>query len=80
MQNRHMFTCPVCGNTEWTEIYKIDKWGIGECTGCGFARIDPLPTQESRQEYYSEEKVIKRNIKEKNSAAEVFQSYEALIQ
>lgn len=63
-----MLTCPVCGTTKWKKIYKIDQWDIGECTVCGFARIVPLPTRESRPGRYSKEKVIERNIKRKSSA------------
>jgi 2-polyprenyl-3-methyl-5-hydroxy-6-metoxy-1,4-benzoquinol methylase len=60
-----MFNCPVCENTKWRETYQIEQWNIGECAVCGFARIDPLPTRESRPEHYSKERVIKRNIKKK---------------
>jgi len=60
-----MLTCPVCGNTEWTAVYKIGQWDIGECIVCGFARINPLPARESRPEHYSEERIIKRNVKKK---------------
>jgi 2-polyprenyl-3-methyl-5-hydroxy-6-metoxy-1,4-benzoquinol methylase len=58
-----MLVCPVCANSKWTEVYKIKDWTIGECTVCGFARIDPLPAQETRQEFYSQQKVINRNTK-----------------
>ena len=67
MQDRHMFTCPVCGNIKWRVAYKIEQWDIGECAVCGFARIDPLPSRESRPGHYSEGKVIERNVKKKTS-------------
>lgn len=65
--NRRMLICPVCGNNKWSEVYKIKEWTIGECTVCGFARIDPLPTLASRPEFYSQETVINRNTKKLTS-------------
>lgn len=65
MQERHMFVCPVCQNTKWAEAYKIKRYSIGECTVCGFARIDPLPVEESRPEFYSKEEVVERNNKKR---------------
>jgi len=59
-----MLICPVCQNDSWTEVYKIKEWSIGECTSCGFARIDPLPLRENRHELYSQEQVVTRNIKQ----------------
>lgn len=63
MQERHVVICPVCQNTKWAEVYKIKRYNIGECAVCGFARIDPLPAEESRPEFYSKEEVIDRNSK-----------------
>ncbi len=62
-----MTVCPVCGSREWIKRYRIDAWTIEECSTCGFAHIDPMPVIESRAEYYSEEKVVERNVKQKNS-------------
>ncbi len=62
-----MIICPVCGSKIWIDRYKIDRWTIKECDTCGFAHIDPMPIREDRAECYSEEKVIERNVKEKNS-------------
>ncbi|MFA4888241.1 MAG: methyltransferase domain-containing protein [Candidatus Omnitrophota bacterium] len=65
--SRRMLICPVCGNDKWLEAYRIKQWSIGECTVCGFARIDPLPTIESRPGLYSQEVVVNRNTKKLNS-------------
>lgn len=65
MENRHMLVCPVCGNTQWRGAYKINQWEIGECAVCCFARIDPLPKIKDRPEYYSQEEIIKRNVKQR---------------
>jgi SAM-dependent methyltransferase len=62
-----MTICPVCGSREWTRRYRIDAWTIEECDTCGFADIDPMPVRENRAECYSEEKVVERNVKQKNS-------------
>ena len=62
-----MIICPVCGSKIWTKRYKIDSWTIEECDTCGFAHIDPMPVREDRAGCYSEEKVVERNVKEKNS-------------
>lgn len=59
-----MLICPVCSNAKWTEVYKIKEWNVGQCTSCGFARIDPLPLRENRHELYSQEQVVTRNTKE----------------
>ncbi len=59
--------CPVCGSKEWTKRHRIDAWTIEECNTCGFAHIDPMPVRENRAECYSEEKVVGRNVKQKNS-------------
>jgi len=58
-----MLICPVCQNTKWKAAYKIKQYDIEECAVCGFARIDPLPAEESRPEFYSKEEVIDRNTK-----------------
>jgi len=58
-----MTTCSVCRNIKWTKVYRIKDWDIERCDVCGFAKIDPPPARESRPEFYSEEKVIGRNIK-----------------
>jgi len=60
---RRMLICPVCSNSKWKSAYKVREWIIGECTICGFARIDPLPASASRAQEYSREKVIDRNTK-----------------
>ncbi|MCX5667105.1 MAG: class I SAM-dependent methyltransferase, partial [Candidatus Omnitrophica bacterium] len=62
-----MTICPVCGSKEWIKRYRIDSWTIEECNTCGFAHIDPMPVREDRAGCYSEEKVVERNVKEKNS-------------
>lgn len=62
-----MTVCPVCGSKEWIKRYKIDSWTIEECKACGFAHIDPMPERVDRAECYSEEKVVGRNVKQKNS-------------
>lgn len=61
-----MTVCPVCGSKEWIKRYKIDIWAIEECNACGFAKIDPMPARENRAEFYSEERVVGRNVKQKN--------------
>jgi len=61
-----MTICPVCGSREWIKRYTISRWGIVECVTCAFARIDPMPDKASRPDCYSEEKVIERNVKQKN--------------
>jgi 2-polyprenyl-3-methyl-5-hydroxy-6-metoxy-1,4-benzoquinol methylase len=66
MQARHMLICPVCGSAEWGIRYKIGEWDIGECSSCGFARIDPLPLKEARAEQYSEGIVCERNIRKRS--------------
>ena len=63
-----MLVCPVCASSKWTEVYKIKEWSVGECPVCGFARIDPLPARETRPEFYSQEKVIHRNVKQLSPA------------
>jgi 2-polyprenyl-3-methyl-5-hydroxy-6-metoxy-1,4-benzoquinol methylase len=55
--------CLVCGSKKWTAVYKISEWSIEECAVCGLARINPLPSQQSRPEFYSQEKVTARNTK-----------------
>ena len=62
-----MTICPVCGSKGWIKRYRIDSWTIEECNTCGFAHIDPMPIREDRAECYSEEKVVGRNVKQKNS-------------
>ena len=74
-----MRSCPVCGTTKWKNAYKIGRWDIRECTLCNFARIDPLPARESRPEYYSKEKVIKRNIKKKTPPQKLFRVMKRLF-
>lgn len=64
---RHMPICPVCKNEDWKKVHKINLWDIEECTVCGFARIDPLPEQENRAEYFSKDKVIGRNVRKKTA-------------
>jgi SAM-dependent methyltransferase len=58
-----MLSCPCCGNRRWRRVYNIDKWGIEECSACGFARIDPIPSVNDRSGLYSEEIVVERNTK-----------------
>ena len=65
MHKKRMLVCPVCGTAKWTVPYKISQWEIGECVTCGFARIDPLPTTEGREEQFTEEKIHKRNTKKR---------------
>jgi len=62
-----MIVCPVCGSRIWITRYKIGSWTIEECGVCGFAHIDPMPVRENRAECYSKERVVERNVKEKNS-------------
>lgn len=57
-----MNNCPICDHHLWNEKYKINEWSIYECTECLFSRIEPFPTLNNRKEYYSEEKVVGRNI------------------
>jgi len=61
-----MLICPVCGSKKWTMRYKIGEWEIGECSSCGFARIDPMPHEESRAKHYSEDMVCVRNVKQRS--------------
>jgi len=70
----HMLVCPACGNTEWKVVYKIGQWDIGECSVCHFARIDPLPVRTKRPEFYSEEKVIERNVKKLSTSQQISRS------
>ena len=60
MKRMHIFKCPVCGSEDWNNVYHIQMWSIGECKGCGFARIDPLPDRAQRSEFYCGQEVIKR--------------------
>lgn len=64
MKEKGVFICQVCENTRWTNVYRIGEWNIEECVVCGLARIDPLPTGESRPELYSKENVVSRNTKQ----------------
>ena len=66
MQEAHMLICPVCGSKKWIARYKIGNWDIGECSYCGFARIDPLPLQDTRAEQYCEGMVCERNIRKRS--------------
>jgi SAM-dependent methyltransferase len=66
MQEPHMLICPVCGSKKWAVYYKIGEWDIGECSSCGFARIDPLPLKGTRPEQYCEGMVRERNIKKRS--------------
>jgi 2-polyprenyl-3-methyl-5-hydroxy-6-metoxy-1,4-benzoquinol methylase len=59
-----MADCPVCEGQRWREVFKINRWTIEECASCGFAKIDPMPAQEGRQEFYSEETIVKRKPKQ----------------
>ncbi len=70
-----MNTCPVCNNSVWKIIYKIDKWDIKVCPTCKFSVIDPLPSDETRKDDYSKDKVLERNFKKKN----VFQKFSRLL-
>lgn len=67
-----MLNCPVCNSARWTKRYRISDWDIQECDSCGFAKIDPMPASETRAECYSEEKVVKRNIKQKTLSHNLF--------
>jgi 2-polyprenyl-3-methyl-5-hydroxy-6-metoxy-1,4-benzoquinol methylase len=58
-----MIDCPVCHHGKWSEIYKINLWAIKECAECGFARIDPMPVQESRPAFFTNENIVKRAVK-----------------
>ena len=74
-----MTICPVCGSKEWTKRYKIDSWAIEECNTCGFAKIDPMPVRENRAECYSAEKVVERNVKQKNSLQKLSRFFKKLF-
>ncbi|PIY82990.1 MAG: hypothetical protein COX96_03200 [Candidatus Omnitrophica bacterium CG_4_10_14_0_2_um_filter_44_9] len=58
-----MLNCPVCDNEKWLKAYKIGQWAIDECVVCGFAKINPMPTQESRPEFFTNDNIVKRKIK-----------------
>jgi SAM-dependent methyltransferase len=73
-----MTTCPVCGSREWIKRYRIDSWTIEECKACGFAHIDPMPVRENRAECYSEEKIVGRNVKQKNILQKLSRSLKRL--
>jgi len=64
--NQNTLLCPACDSDKWRAAYKIKEWTIAKCALCGLARIDPPPTQESRPEFYSQEKVTSRNTKTLN--------------
>lgn len=64
-EQKHISVCPVCGHSQWKNIYKIDQWTIDECIHCQFARIDPLPVRIDRPEMYTEEKITVRNTKKR---------------
>lgn len=68
MAENRMLICPICISEKWIMRYKIDRWDIEECAVCGFARIDPMPQRENRAEFYSQEKVDKRNVGNKSSS------------
>ena len=74
-----MTVCPVCGFKVWIKRYRIDIWNIEECDTCGFAKIDPMPVREDRAECYSEDKVVERNIKQKNSLQKFSRSLKRLF-
>ena len=74
-----MLICPVCGSRSWTKRYRIGSWDIEECNGCGFADIDPMPVRESRPECYSEEKVVERNVKQKDALQKISRSLKRLF-
>ncbi len=63
LAGRRMMICPCCNNSDWVEAYSIKAWIIEKCSVCGFAKIDPLPTVESRPDFFSEEKVVGDNTK-----------------
>ena len=65
METRHITVCPVCDSSEWNKIYHVKDWDIEQCPHCDFAKIDPLPTRQSRPEMYKKDKVIERNTKKK---------------
>lgn len=67
MQESHTLICPVCSSEKWITRYKIGKWDIGECSSCSFARIDPLPLKETRQEEYREGIVCERNVRKRSA-------------
>ncbi len=58
-----MKNCPVCNNEKWSKAFKIGIWTIEECAVCKFAKINPMSTQESRTEFFSNESTIKRKLK-----------------
>ena len=64
--------CSVCSNEKWKAVYRIRDWSVLECTSCGFARIDPLPSRDSRPELYSEDKVVGRNTRRKSAVKRFF--------
>ena len=62
---KHITVCPVCNASDWKNIYTIDTWTIDECRSCKFGRIDPLPQRDNRADFYTEDKIVTRNVKKK---------------
>ncbi|MES9879406.1 MAG: class I SAM-dependent methyltransferase [Sedimenticola sp.] len=62
-------SCPICAEENKVALGIKEGWTWVRCTGCGLSYIDPLPTSEELNNYYSQYGVNKKNIK--NAARKV---------
>lgn len=51
--------CPVCGNTQFKELARDDRYRMGlptcQCEKCGLAMTNPVPTEEALSQFYRDD-------------------------
>jgi 2-polyprenyl-3-methyl-5-hydroxy-6-metoxy-1,4-benzoquinol methylase len=53
-QHRHLVTCALCGSSNHSTLYQnIDGYDISRCGDCGLTFVNPQPTAEELEEWYS---------------------------
>jgi 2-polyprenyl-3-methyl-5-hydroxy-6-metoxy-1,4-benzoquinol methylase len=60
-------TCLVCDQNHWIHEYQVGPHGVKICRGCQFAMLDPMPSRESRQEFYRGVNIDARDTSKKDS-------------
>lgn len=50
--------CAVCGGGAASLFAHKNEWRFVRCDGCGFVYLDPMPTQETLNELYADDRAI----------------------